>query len=60
MFNNVPEYMNILCNKIYQSKTLSDIFADDRIVNIESMFSYNEITKDLSCWTVQNTSHCKA
>lgn len=47
MFNNVPEYMNILCNKIYQSKTLSDIFADDRIVNIESMFSYNEITKDL-------------
>ena len=47
MENNLPKYMQILGNKIYQNKSLSEIFSDNRIVNISSLFSYDEITKDI-------------
>ena len=47
MEDNLPKYMKILGNKIYQNKTLSEFFSDDRIVNISSVFAYDEITKDI-------------
>jgi len=45
--NELPPYMNILANKIYQHKIISGILDDARIVTLTSCWSADKIIKDV-------------
>lgn len=45
--NRLPPYMNILFNKIYSNKTISNIFDDSRIVYLGNLGATDAIMKDL-------------
>ena len=45
--NQLPPYMDILFNKIYSSKVLSNVFDDSRIVYMGNLGATNTIMKDL-------------
>ena len=45
--NKLPAYMEIFANKIYSCPKLSNVLDDSRVVKLRSLWSYNQIIKDM-------------
>ncbi|MCQ2735116.1 MAG: class I SAM-dependent methyltransferase [Alphaproteobacteria bacterium] len=45
--NKLPAYMEIFANKVYSCAKLSNVLDDNRIVRLRSLWSDNQIVKDL-------------